>query len=351
MTSFGDDAAVVAVVPAAVVVALARLDRARGRQDVRREQASPALPRLAERARVRSVLTSSALEGVVVGEPRASTILAGRASRLRTRDEQELAGLRDALDHVWRERWQPLDVGLVLHLHRLLLQHTDSPGGRLKTSDNLVVDQAPDGTRRVRFRPTPAALTPAALQSLVLGYDEQRAAGRHHPVLLVGLLVLDLLVVHPFDDGNGRVARVLTAALLADEGYDVGRYVSLDELVAETAEDYYAALLASTHGWHEREHDPWPWLRHLVDLLGRAYERLEEATSAGATTTGKRQRVVEHVLALGVGETFRMADLRVAVPDVSEGTLRNALDDLRRDGHVRVEGAGRGARWRRTGRA
>ena len=182
----------------------------------------------------------------------------------------------------------------------------------------------------------------------MLGHDEQRRACAHHPVLLVGLAVLDLLVVHPFEDGNGRVARVLCATLLADAGYDVGRYVSLDELVAESADDYYASLLASTHGWHEREHDPWPWLRYLVDLLGRAYERLEAASPSADDRRGKRARVVEHVLELPVGETFAFADLRVAFPDLSDGTFRNALVDLRRDGRVQVDGAGRGARWRRT---
>ena len=152
MTSFSDGVAVVAAVPGDVVAALSVVDRARGRQALRMQQAPAAQARLAERARVRSVVTSSALEGVVVEEPRASTILAGRPVRLRTRAEQELAGLRDALDHVWRAGWQPLDVGLVLHLHRLLLQHTDSPGGRLKTHDNLVVDQAAGGSASARRR-------------------------------------------------------------------------------------------------------------------------------------------------------------------------------------------------------
>ena len=116
-------------------------------------------------------------------------------------------------------------------------------------------------------------------------------------------------------------------------------------MIAESDEDYYAALLASTHGWHDGAHDPWPWLSYLVRQLQRAYERLAAGTAAGSAT-GKRQRVVEHVLS-AAPEVFRLADLRAALPGISDGTLRNALDDLRRDGRVRGEGTGRGATWRR----
>ena len=345
MRSFERDLHLVQAVPAPVARALADVDRGRGSEGLHLAQAPGLLHQLAARARVSSVMTSSALEGVTVPQPRADGILARSTSRLRTRDEQELAGLRDALDHVWQQDWAPLNTGFVLHLHRLLLGHTEAGGGRFKGSDNLVVDRAPDGTRTVRFRPVCATETPAAVDDLVARFDHHRRADVHHPVLLVGLLVLDLLVVHPFEDGNGRVARVVTNAALADAGYRVARYVSLEQLVAESAEEYYAALLASTHGWHAGEHDPWPWLSYLVRQLQSAYDRFAAGTAAGSTT-GKRQRVVEHVLQRAP-EVFRLADLRAALPGLSDGTMRNALDDLRRDGRVVSEGAGRGATWRR----
>ena len=126
------------------------------------------------------------------------------------------------LDYLFGEDWGPLNLGLLLHLHRGLFVHTDVPGGRFKESDNPVVDRSPDGSVEVRFVPVPAARTEHFTGELIDRYRDAKAGARHHPVLLVGLFVLDLLTIHPFADGNGRVARVLTNALLDDAGYTVG---------------------------------------------------------------------------------------------------------------------------------
>ncbi len=122
-----------------------------------------------------------------------------------------------------REDWRPLNAGLILHLHRLLFAHTAMPGGAFKAEDNPVVDRSPDGSTTVRFKPVSAASTPFAIDDLIERYQDAVAARKHHPVLVSGLFVLDLLVIHPFEDGNGRVARLLTSAMLSDHGYTVGR--------------------------------------------------------------------------------------------------------------------------------
>ncbi len=209
------------------------------------------------------------------------------------------------------------------------------------------MDRLPDGSRQVRFRSVDAVRTPWFVEELVSRYVREREADQHHPLLIVGLAVLDFLVVHPFEDGNGRVARILTNALLADAGYGVARYVSLEQLVADTADDYYAALLASTHGWHEGKHDPWPWLEYLVRQVGVAYDLFGQR--AASTTGGggsKRERVKRYVLEQAPAR-FRISDVRMSLPGISDGTIRNALDDLRADGKVQVDGPGRGATWSR----
>ncbi len=347
--SFERDVWPLSQVPGPVTRALARIDVGRGSEALRAAQLPGLLGELALRARVTSVKASSALEGVVVpDERRADRIIASREVRLRTRSEQELAGYRDALDYVWQEDWQPINVGLVLHLHRLLLGHTAAAAaaGVLKSEDNLVVDKHADGSRTVRFKPVPASQTPYFMDELIDRYAEQVRRDAQHPVLLVGLAILDLLVIHPFEDGNGRVARILTTALLSQGGYTVGRYVSLEQLVAETDERYYAALLASTHGWHPAEHDAWPWLEYFVEQLARAYALFEERAASARSGGSKRDRVKEHVLRHAPAR-FRISDLRSALPGIGDGTIRNALDDLRRDGRVDVDGPGRGATWTR----
>ena len=120
--------------------------------------------------------------------------------------------------------------------------------------------------------------------------------GEHHPVLLVGLFVLDLLTIHPFADGNGRVARAVTNALLADAGYGVGTNVSLEHIVAETADEYNDSLLESSHGWHKQAHDPWPWLTYFVSILTTAYATFESRSSAGRSTGTKQDPVRDYVV-------------------------------------------------------
>jgi Fic family protein len=346
--SFADLDRCLGSVPGAVVTQLARVDVGRGREELFRNQLPALLTELSNRARVASITASSALEGVVVADQaRAAAIINGKASVLRTRSEQELAGYRSALDYLFGSDWRPLNVGLLLHLHRELFAQTKVPGGHFKQSDNLVVDRSPDGTVEVRFVPVPAARTESYTVELIDRYREALATGTHHPVLLVGLFVLDLLTIHPFDDGNGRVVRALTNALLDDAGYTVGKYVSLEQLIAETADEYYAALLASTHGWHERANDPWPWLAYFVDVLAGAYARFEQRTAAHRSTGTKQDRVRESVTQ-HAPQIFKIADVRVALPGVSDPTIRLTLDQLKQEGVVRPQGTGRSAVWVKT---
>lgn len=350
MRSFGQLDRLIGHVPAQVVAGLRRVDIGRGAEALHRDQLPGLLESLAHRARVESITASSAIEGVVVPDRnRAEAIIDRRPRSLRTRSEQELAGYRDALDYLFQQDWRPLNVGLLLHLRRLLFAHTAAEGGRFKLHDNLVVDRAPDGTTTIRFRPVPAAETEYHVYELVERYLAAVSDGIHHPVLLVGLFALDLSVIHPFEDGNGRVARAISNALLAGAGYTVIRYVSLEQLIADSADDYYAALLASTHGWHEDAATPWPWLSYFVGVVAEAYEIFAGRAAAARSSGTKQDRVREYVLGQAP-QIFRVADVRAALPGISDPTIRLVLDRLRRAGLVAPDGTGRAAVWRRAER-
>ena len=348
MRSFTDLDALIGLVPAQVVARLSAIDFGRGSEALYRHQMPGLLTELADRARVQSITASSAIEGVIVADAdRAQRIINRQATTLRNRSEQELAGYRDAQDYLFREDWRPLNAGLILHLHRLLFAHTAMPDGAFKTEDNLVVDRSPDGSTTIRFKPVSAASTPFAIDDLIDRYQDAVAAGEHHPVLLSGLFVLDLLVIHPFEDGNGRVARLLTGTMLTEHGYTVGRYVSLEQAIAESADAYYLALLDSTHGWHEGTADPWPWLGYFTNVIARAYAVFADRAAAAKTPGTKQQRVREHILRHAPA-TFRLADIRTALPGVSDQTIRIVLEQLRSEGRVRADGTGRSATWTRT---
>src|SRR5580658_1596413 len=336
------------MVPSQVVTRLSAIDFGRGSEALYRDQMPRLLTELADRARVLSITASSAIEGVIVADAdRAQRIIDRRTTTLRNRSEQELAGYRDAQDYLFRHGWRPLNAGLILHLHRLLFAHTAVPGGAFKTEDNLVVDRSQDGSTTVRFKPVSAASTPFAIDDLIERYKQAVAAGEHHPVLLSGLFILDLLVIHPFEDGNGRVARLLTGAMLSEHGYTVGRYVSLEQVVAESADTYYQALLDSTHGWHEGTADPWPWLGYFTSVIANAYAIFADRAAAARTPGTKQQRIREHILRHAPA-TFRLGDIRTAVPGISDQTIRLVLEQLRNEGKVRADGTGRAATWTRT---
>ncbi|PZF81192.1 Fic family protein [Jiangella anatolica] len=350
MQSFADTDSLVGSVPFALVNDLRVVDTGRGTEALFADKLPGLLTSLADRARVASIEASSAIEGVVVADrARAAEILAGRAEGLRNRSEQELAGYRAALDYLYREPWQPLNAGLLLHLHRLLFAYTEVSGGTFKPADNLVVDRLPDGTRVKRFTPVPAARTPSSVDELIGRYTAAQRAGRHHPVILVGLFALDLLTIHPFLDGNGRITRALTNALLQEAGYGVTRYVSLETMIANSADAYYAALLASTDGWHQSRHDPWPWLRYFVTVVRRSYEEFATVTAAARSGGSKQDRVRDYVRH-HAPPTFRIADVRIALPGVSDQTIRLALDSLKVAGEVEADGVGRAATWTRSQR-
>ncbi|MDO5627051.1 MAG: Fic family protein [Mobilicoccus sp.] len=337
-----------ASVPGSVVTRLSRVDVGRGREDLFRHQLPSLLTELSTRARIESVTASSALEGVVVADSkRAHKIVVDGATVLRNRSEQEFAGYRSTLDYLFTQEWRPMNIGLVLHLHRLLYTHTAMPAGAFKTDDNLVVDRSSDGSVNVRFRPVSANRTEYYVHELVERYAAEQVRAAHHPVLLVGLFVLDLLTIHPFADGNGRVARALTNALLADCGYGVGRYVSLERQIASTAEDYYDSLLASTRGWHTREHDPWPWLTYFTATVMAAYEDFEQRALTQPAMGTKQDRVRAWVVDMAPA-VFRLADARSALPGISDNTIRLVLESLKADGRVRPDGSGRGAVWRKS---
>lgn len=336
-------------VPGHVVRALRQVDRSSGTEARHRHQLPQLLEALQEQARIESVAASSAIEGVVVDASRMPALVSDqRDGRFRNRNEAEFAGYRVAMDYLHNDDPGALTVGLVLHLHRLLFQFTEGRGGHFKADDNLVVERDPDGSRRVRFQPVSARDTPRFTEELVVRTDAALAGDEHHPLLVIAAFALDLLCIHPFADGNGRVARLVTAYLLERAGYGVGRYVSIEQLIYETRHGYYAALGLSTVGWFDDgRHVLWPWAGYLVERLATAYDRLEARVAAATTGGTKQDRVRDFVLLQGPG-AFTIADIRAGVVGVSDQTIRLVLGELRRAGRVAVDGVGRGASWRRS---
>lgn len=325
---------------------LSHIDTGRGREQLFHDQLPALLSRLAEDARIASITASNAIEGVIVESDRAE-LLAEGSRRYRNRNEREFAGYRDATDELIRlSVYEPLTVPFVLHLHRLLFAHSGGRGGHLKSDQNLIVSYE-EGRREVIFEPTPPHQTEFQLSELLARYEAAHVDHAAHPLVLIGALALDFLAIHPVADGNGRLARLLTLHELLAREYGIARYVSVEQRIYESKHAYYAALYESQRGWHQGDHVIWPWVTYLVRILASAYHDFEERVSSARPQSGsKRERVREHILE-HAPETFRRRDIERALPGISDATVRLVLGELRGEGRIASEGAGRRSRWRR----
>ncbi|HWI95127.1 MAG TPA: Fic family protein [Solirubrobacterales bacterium] len=325
---------------------LSRIDTGRGQERLFEDQAPELLKRLSEDARIASITASNAIEGVVVEEDRATRIAEG--ARFRNRNEREFAGYRDAVDTLMRkDDSEALSVPFVLALHRMLFEHTNGRGGHLKTDQNLIVSFE-TGRREVIFTPAAPEETEFLLTELLVRYEAAQADARTHPLVLIGALVLDLLAIHPVADGNGRLARLVTTHELLAQGYGVTRYISIEQRVFESKNAYYASLYESQRGWHEGEHNIWPWITFLARTVDAAYVEFGQRVASSREESGGKQERVRHYILEEAPAEFRRRDIERALPGVSNATIRLALNQLRDAGQIKVVGSGPSAHWAKS---
>ncbi len=325
---------------------LRAIGECKGRQQTYVHQSPEALELMRKLATIESIESSNRLEGIVAERPRIEG-MALRSARPKGKTEQEIAGYRDALALV-HEHWEslPFEEEVIRRLHATIFSYLPERGGEWKQVDNYIIERSADGRERVRFRPTPALETPEAMRLLALRYDELLERG-DDPLIAIPLAVFDFLCIHPFANGNGRMARLLTLLLLYRSGYIVGRYISLERVFEETKESYYETLETSSKGWHGGKHDIMPWLTYFWGVLIRAYGEFE--ARVGTVTTGYGSKTEQVVLAVGRRTgPFAISDIERDCPGISRDMIRLVLRRLRVEGRIVPTGRGRGARWSRV---
>jgi Fic family protein len=304
------------------------------------------LAALRELAMIQSAGSSNRIEGVTV-EPARLRPVALKLSRPRDRSEEEVLGYRQALDWVFgRKRPVTVEPEVILRLHELAQGTAAGDAGQWKRRDNDIVEMLPSGERRVRFRPVSAKFAPKAVAALCRDFREAQEAGRLPSLLLLSAFVFDFLCVHPFRDGNGRVSRLLTTLLLQNEGFAVGRYVSLERLVEQSKAEYYESLERSSAGWHEGRHNLVPWWNHFLGVLRRAYQEFAKQVESPGAAGGKSE-LVRRTVAAQTGP-FALAELLAECPGASPQLVKKVLAEMKKSGRVRTTGRGRGAKWEKS---
>jgi Fic family protein len=316
----------------------------RGKQELFRRQTPQVLASLRELAIIESSESSNRLEGITAPRERVRALVV-QGTMPRDRPEQEIAGYRDVLALIHDSaHGMTFSVNVILQLHQMLFRHVATEGGRWKMTQNEIVERNADGSlRRVRFTPVAPVATPAAMKALVDLYAETLNRGRD-PLVTVPLAVLDFLCIHPFRDGNGRTARLLTLLLLYHAGYEVGRYISLERIFEESKESYYETLEASSRGWHDGAHDILPWITYFWGVLLRAYREFEERLGTLQSSRGAKAQMIERVVERQMG-AFSISDIEEQCPGVSRDWLRVVLRRLRNEGKIAPRGRGRSAKW------
>lgn len=347
MQSFRKIDRLIGMIPGDLARALGQIDSARGREQALRAQRPELLENLVSTSRIQSTVASNAIEGVRAPLKRVEAMV-GASPEPRNRPEAEIAGYRFVLDLIHESADDiPLTPAVVRQFHRDLYRFTALPGGDWKTVENAVTEHLPGQSPRERFRTVAASATPAAMDELHERFLAERDAGRHHPLLLVGAYVFDFLAVHPFVDGNGRMARLLTLLLLYQAGYGVGRYVSLERLVSDSRATYYDALDKTGHGWHEARHRLDPWFSYLFGVIAAAYDEFEDRSRRLGEGRGAKTRAIEEFIATLPSQEFTIADVRAAALGAGDSHISKVLARLRREGRIASLGTGRSARWRR----
>lgn len=336
------------LLPASLVNLAAGIAGFKTMAGVRKEEHLKIFTELEAIAKVQSVKSSNAIEGIVTSDSRIAEIVNQNSAPL-NHNEREIAGYRDALSAV-HMGYEYLDFRQadILRLHEIMMSVTGYEyGGRYKTTDNYILEEDTQGNRRIRFRPTPAAETPAAMEQLELAYMQARDNANINQLLLIPCVILDFLCVHPFRDGNGRMSRLLSLLLLYKNGFDAGKYVSFEEKISNYKAYYYDALAQSSVGWETNENSYFPFIENFLSMLYMCYKELDKrfAVVQGKRIT-KKARVEATVL--NSLTPLSKAEICKILPDVSPTTVEAVLGAMVKTGSVRRIGSGRGTRYIRV---
>lgn len=329
-----------------VLNSVALLHEHKGRQALYIQQRPTELEFLREVAKIQSTESSNRIEGILTTNSRLAKLLADKVTP-RNRDEQEILGYRNVLSLI-HESYDAIDVtpNVILQLHRDLFRATDrSYGGKWKDVDNSIVEIDPNGNRRVRFQPLPAIAVPDAMDSLCTAYNEAISAQIVDPLLLAAIFTFDFVCIHPFNDGNGRMSRLLTLLLLYRSGYLVGRYVSVEHEIERSKDQYYEALRQSSYGWDEGTHSYLSFVQYLLGCLIGASRTFEERLSGVVGQRMSKPKRIEAMIQRSLGDVSK-SDILSECPDVSPTTANRTLADLLHAGKIEKIGGGRGTKYR-----
>lgn len=326
---------------------IAAIYKEAGKQEMYLKQRPEELEKLVEIAKIQSTEASNAIEGIVTTSTRIRQLVENKTTP-RNRDEQEIAGYRDVLGII-HESFDaiPITQNYILQLHKILYNHMNNPAaGRTKTVQNYISATYPDGHTETLFTPLSPFETPEAFDSICDEYNRVIGNMELEPLIAIPVFIHDFLCIHPFNDGNGRMSRLLTTLLLYRSGFHVGKYISLEAKIAQHKDLYYDALAASQIGWHEGKDDPVPFIKYLLSTILAAYRDFEDRFALVETKRSALETV--RLASQNKIGRFTKQDIRELCPSLSLSSVEGSLRKLVEDGELKREGKGKGTFYFKT---
>ena len=311
-----------------------------GKQELYLKQKPQELEKLVEIAKIQSTEASNAIEGIITTSTRIKQLVENKTTP-KNRDEQEIAGYRDALNII-HENFDaiPISQNYILQLHKILYSHMNNPmGGRTKSVQNYIGASYPDGHVETLFTPLSPFETPEALEKICEEYNRVIGNMEVEPLIAIPVFIHDFLCIHPFNDGNGRMSRLLTTLLLYRNGFYVGKYISLEAKIARNKDLYYNALSLAQHGWHEGSEDVVPFIKYLLGTILAAYKDFEDRFALVETKLPALE-MVRRASMNKIGR-FNKQDIRELCPTLKDSTIEKAFRDLILLGEIKKEGKGK----------
>lgn len=323
-----------------ILALIAAIYKEAGKQELYLKQSPRELEKLVEVAKIQSTEASNAIEGIVTTDTRIRQLVEEKTTP-RNRSEQEIVGYRDVLNIIHNSFDAiPITQNYILQLHKILYSHLNNPmGGRTKNVQNYISASYPDGHIEILFTPPSPFETPEALDRICMEYNRVIGNMEVEPLIIIPVFIHDFLCIHPFNDGNGRMSRLLTTLLLYRSGFYVGKYISLEAKIAENKDLYYDALSASQHGWHEGSEDIVPFVKYLLGTILASYKDFEERFSLIETKLSALE-MVRLASRNKIGH-FNKQDIRELCPTLGDSTIEKAFRDLIALGELKKEGKGK----------
>lgn len=323
---------------------VASIYRYRGKQELYLKQRPNELEKLIDIAKIQSTESSNEIEGIVTTSIRLKQLLEEKITP-RNRNEQEIVGYRDVLDII-HENFDviPISRNYILQMHKILYSHMNNPlAGKTKNVQNYISATYPDGHSEVLFTPLSPFETPGALDRICDEYNRVIGNSEVEPIIMIPIFIHDFLCIHPFNDGNGRLSRLLTTLLLYKNGFYVGRYISLESLIARDKAAYYEALNKAGVNWHDGNEDVVPFIKYLLRIILAAYKAFDDRFSIVENKLSAVEMVRKATLQkLG---RFTKQDIRELCPSLSISSIEGSLRKLVEEGELRRDGVGRSTKY------